>query len=170
MVNNKFVLGVILAIVCIAAYVIMALSSNPDIEAARGVMIFATPFIVALLGGGVVDKLTNGQDEIKQKVTTVEHQTNGALTARLDQQTADLKLHTNEQINKVLNDVKEKERPLYLNAIAEATKESVALEVEKRLQSLEHNQGKTEEVAQSLGAHREVTENGDSTESPSHVQ
>jgi hypothetical protein len=75
--DNKFLLGVILAIASIAGYVSLALSGIRDLEAARGVFLFATPFIAILLGASAFDK-------INERTKTIADQTNGHLTKKIN--------------------------------------------------------------------------------------
>lgn len=73
MTDNKFLLGVVLAIFSMVGYVVLALSGNDNLEAARGVFLFVTPFIAILLGSSAYDKIKN-----------IEKQTNGHLTKRIE--------------------------------------------------------------------------------------
>jgi signal-transduction protein with cAMP-binding, CBS, and nucleotidyltransferase domain len=75
--DNKFLMGVVLAIASIFGYVALALSGSDRLEAARGVFLFTTPFIAMLLGASAFEKINAKTDEIKQ-------QTNGHLTKRIE--------------------------------------------------------------------------------------
>ena len=81
MIDNKFLLGVILAVASIVGYVALALSGDDRLEAARGVFLFATPFIAILLGASAFER-------INERTKNIESQTNGHLTKRI-QDTAD---------------------------------------------------------------------------------
>lgn len=68
--HNRCLLGALLAVVSIVGYVVLALSGDARLEAARGVFLFAAPFIAMLLSASTSEKL-NKSGEIRQQ--THEH-------------------------------------------------------------------------------------------------
>lgn len=81
--DGRFWGGVVLAVIGAAAYVILAFSNN-ELEAARGVLVFLTPFILALIAAPVVDSFKKDLDRNTATTQQVQRQTNGALTAHID--------------------------------------------------------------------------------------
>lgn len=74
--NPNKLYGVILAVVGVAAYVTLSLVDDNGANV-QNFVLFITPFITMLL---VKDKL----DDIKETGKTIEHQTNGMLTKRIN--------------------------------------------------------------------------------------
>lgn len=74
--TTRYVLGVILAVAAMAAYVGLRLAGQDG----AGVTIFATPFIAALLIGSKVEAVTAEQNGT---LDTIRRQTNGVMDGRI---------------------------------------------------------------------------------------
>lgn len=75
--TNRFLLGVLLAIISVVGYVALAYSGVEQLEAARGIFFFTTPFIAILLGQNIMER-------IERKTEATLDQTNGALTRKIN--------------------------------------------------------------------------------------
>lgn len=76
--KNNIILGTILAVVGVIAYVVIAVTLPNDAVKIQNLILFVTPFITALL---IADPLS----QIKRDTDTISKNTNGVLSQHIDE-------------------------------------------------------------------------------------